>query len=44
MHKVQVGRADGQSRFVMTRRSSTEVSVLRGTAAELPDGSGANSR
>ena len=27
MHKVYVGRADGQSRFVMTRRR-TEISVL----------------
>ena len=44
MHKVYAGRADGQSRFVMTRRTSTVVSVLRGAAAELPDGSGTDSR
>ena len=44
MHKVYAGRANGQSRFVMERRSSAVVSVLRGAADELRDGSGTDSR
>ena len=44
MHKVYADRADGQSRFVMTRRTSTVVGVLTGAAVEPPDKSGADSR
>ena len=44
MHKVHIDSADGQSRFVMERRSSAVVSVLRGAADELRDGSGTDSR